>query len=69
MGRLDARRLRGRAGDARRFAGSRPTLRVQIAERGGSAAALRTVRGTMTALLGRGEVRGEMAAYLVEARP
>jgi hypothetical protein len=43
-------------------------LRAQIEERGGSAAALRTVGDTMTALLGPGEVRGEMAAYVVEAR-
>jgi ubiquinone/menaquinone biosynthesis C-methylase UbiE len=43
-------------------------LRAQIADRGEPAAAVRTVRDTMTALLGTGEVRGEMAAYVVEAR-
>ncbi|GAA4693115.1 methyltransferase domain-containing protein [Pseudonocardia yuanmonensis] len=43
-------------------------LRAQIAERGEPAAALRTVGDTMTALLGAGEVRGEMAAWVAEAR-
>jgi SAM-dependent methyltransferase len=43
-------------------------LRAQIAERGEPAAALRTVGETMTALLGAGEVRGEMAAWVAEAR-
>jgi SAM-dependent methyltransferase len=43
-------------------------LRAQIAERGGPADTLRTVGDTMTALLGPGQVRGEMAAHVVEAR-
>ncbi|MFR9806803.1 class I SAM-dependent methyltransferase [Pseudonocardia sp. RS010] len=43
-------------------------LRAQIAERGDPGVALRTVGDTMTVRLGRGEVRGEMAAYVVEAR-
>ncbi|GAA4538737.1 class I SAM-dependent methyltransferase [Pseudonocardia xishanensis] len=51
---------------ARGFCTGTP-LRAQLAERGDVAAATRVVAAVMTSLLGEGEVRGEMAAYVVTA--
>jgi SAM-dependent methyltransferase len=51
---------------ARGFCEGTP-LRGQIAERGDPATALATVAAVMTEILGEGEVRGEMAAWLIDA--
>jgi SAM-dependent methyltransferase len=52
---------------ARGFCTGTP-LRAQLAERGDLADAVASVAAVMTAELGEGEVSGEMAAYLVDAR-
>jgi len=53
---------------ARGFCTGTP-LRAQLAERGDLAAATEVVAAEMVTLLGEGEVRGDMAAYLVTAAP
>jgi SAM-dependent methyltransferase len=63
--------LTGTAGSAeslaRGFCTGTP-LRAQLAERGDLADTVEMVAAVMTAELGEGEVTGEMAAYLVDAR-